>query len=311
FEVLDLGVSSFQNCKIPSLRLDTQQKAPSAYGETCTGVIEKEFGAEGENPFRDLRIDDVSFLDDIDNRSQCINCKKSRKYFCYTCYVPVEALNGRIPQLKLPIKIDIIKHSREIDGKSTAAHAAVLAGNDVSVYTFPCVPDYKPSDKVVVVYPGKNAMTLAEYFSANRNKDDSGEPRAKRRNTGASDPIGEPPDSSNIASSEECVLRAVFIDSTWNQSRGMFKDPRLHSLPCVVLERRLSHFWRHQSGSPRWYLATIEAIHQFLFEFHNLTDSQPYSGQYDNLLFFFRYMYSKIHKLYDHDDLKAYKRPVE
>jgi hypothetical protein len=37
----------------------------------------------------------------------------------------------------------------------------------------------------------------------------------------------------------------------------------------------------------------------------------PYKGEYDNLLFFFCYMYSKIHKLYNHEDLRAYKRPLK
>jgi hypothetical protein len=37
----------------------------------------------------------------------------------------------------------------------------------------------------------------------------------------------------------------------------------------------------------------------------------PYKGEYDNLLFFFCYMYSKIHKLYKHEDLCAYKRPLK
>lgn len=37
----------------------------------------------------------------------------------------------------------------------------------------------------------------------------------------------------------------------------------------------------------------------------------PYKGEYDNLLFFFCYMYSKIHTLYNHEDLHAYKRPLK
>lgn len=40
-------------------------------------------------------------------------------------------------------------------------------------------------------------------------------------------------------------------------------------------------------------------------------DEYSYDGQYDNLLFFFRFMYSKIHTLYDHDQLKSYKRRLE
>lgn len=147
-------------------------------------------------------------------------------------------------------------------------------------------------------------------------------------------------------------------------------------LPSVVLKSRLSQFWRHQADSPRWYLATVEAIHQFLVELDAVqwkcnrrtgldinitnrlisesilsedvgkqgveeqsedkqvnepgaktigeehegdtssTDNQLlseycYTGQYDNLLFFFRFMYCMIHMLYDHDKLKSYKRRLE
>lgn len=38
---------------------------------------------------------------------------------------------------------------------------------------------------------------------------------------------------------------------------------------------------------------------------------KPYNGQYDNLLFFFTHMYKLIHTYYDHNDLKAYKRPIK
>lgn len=113
-------------------------------------------------------------------------------------------------------------------------------------------------------------------------------------------------------------------------------------LRCVILKSRISQFWRHQKKSPRWYLATIEAIHQFLVELHtcalgveeeyckynsaleseypewfhecSVTTSddlmQKYNGQYDNLLYFFKYMYEKIHSVYDHNKLQAYKRPL-
>lgn len=140
------------------------------------------------------------------------------------------------------------------------------------------------------------------------------------------------------------VKRAVFIDSTWNQSRSIYKDPRVRSLQCVVLQNRLSQFWRHHKGSPRWYLSTVEAVHQFLLEIHsyawgrnsqyqgldaleisepflsaNLRSPdegaearlQPYDGQYDNLLFLFTHMYGLIHTYYDHNELKAYKRPIK
>lgn len=45
------------------------------------------------------------------------------------------------------MKIDIIKHPNETDGKSTAIHAKILAPGDVTIYTYPCIPDYD-KDKV-------------------------------------------------------------------------------------------------------------------------------------------------------------------
>lgn len=82
-------------------------------------------------------------------------------------------------------------------------------------------------------------------------------------------------------------------------------------LPCIKLQIRLSQFWRHQKGSPRWFLATIEAIHQLLVEFTeiDIEENEP-PKNYDNMLFFFRFMYEKIHQLYEHDKLKSYRRPM-
>lgn len=44
---------------------------------------------------------------------------------------------------QLPVKIDIIKHPNETDGKSTAVHAKILAPGDVTIHTYPCIPDYE------------------------------------------------------------------------------------------------------------------------------------------------------------------------
>lgn len=47
---------------------------------------------------------------------------------------------------QLPVKIDIIKHPNETDGKSTAIHAKILAPSDVTIYTYPCIPDYEKDE---------------------------------------------------------------------------------------------------------------------------------------------------------------------
>lgn len=49
------------------------------------------------NPFDGFKIANTEILDNIKARSQCPRCGKSRMYFCYTCFIPVSQLNGRIP----------------------------------------------------------------------------------------------------------------------------------------------------------------------------------------------------------------------
>jgi len=51
--------------------------------------------------------------------------------------------------LQLPFKVDIIKDPRELDGKSTAVHAAILAPYDVTVYQFPDIPNYTNQTRVI------------------------------------------------------------------------------------------------------------------------------------------------------------------
>ncbi|XP_012235375.1 tRNA-uridine aminocarboxypropyltransferase 1 [Linepithema humile] len=268
-------------------------------------------------PFQKLKIKDVRILDTIKDRQICKLCYKSRKFFCYTCCLPVID-RSYFPRVKLPIKIDIIKHVHEIDGKSTAIHAAILAPEDVKIYTYPDFPEILNKEETVLIFPSNNATTVDALFTKGEKDDDSARPTAFP------------------------IKRAIFIDSTWHQTKAIYKDQRLRELRCVILKSRISQFWRHQKKSPRWYLATIEAIHQFLIELHtcalgtveeyaNLNNSvsnggqnsvtneeeteyeelnQKYNGQYDNLLYFFKYMYDKIHSMYDHNKLQAYKRPL-
>jgi len=279
-------------------------------------ILEEKQKIVDREPFRHMKIDDASCLDSIDKREICGKCYKSRKFFCYTCYSPVID-EKYIPRVKLPVKVDIIKHKQEIDGKSTAIHAAIIAPDDVRIYTYPDFPDFPDKETTILIFPGKTAMNIEDLFI-----------KKKKENN---EPVVE------TIKNKFPITRAVFIDSTWHQTKSIYKDERLRDLPCVVLRSRISQFWRHQKKSPRWYLATVEAIHQFLVELHtsafgvinNYAETedvvstkevksvvkeedlfQPYKGQYDNLLYFFKYMYQKIHEIYDHDKLWAYKRPL-
>lgn len=212
------------------------------------------------------------------------------------------------------------------------------------------IPDYTKEEGVVLIFPSNKSTNVHALFSDNVQPNNIELPKGlsmgtlMKRIAVECRTVAENGSADANVSYELPIKKAVFIDSTWNQSRSIYKDEKINSLRSVVLQNRLSQFWRHQKDSPRWYLATIEAIHQFLIELHinawgidetytgfenlglnmssfcdkyksNTTDgasrdvATPYHGQYDNLLFFFTYMYKLIHSCYDHNKLKAYKRP--
>ena len=307
-------------------------------------------------PFKNMHLEDYSILDTIEGRFDCPRCQRSRKLFCYSCYIPVGNLGTIIPKVKIPVKIDIIKHKKEIDGKSTAVHAAILAPGQVNIYTYPDMPDYSQEENVVLIFPSATSVTVAELFKRNvrlSKENNFGFPKGHNIGTLLKRRVEEIVGEDLIQQTELAeqytydnlpIKKAVFIDSTWNQSRGIYKDERIKSLKPIILQNRCSQFWRHQKGSPRWYLSTIEAIHQFLLEVHvnawglnshykglenlelddgfykttpiienprdNYDSEAPYNGQYDNLMYFFANMYDLIHKYYDHNELISYRRPI-
>lgn len=68
----------------------------------------------------------------------------------------------------------------------------------------------------------------------------------------------------------------------------------LAELLQVELKTRKTCFWRHQKGKPDTFLSTIEAIYYFLVDYHSDMLNETYKGQYDNLLFFYSFMYRLI-----------------
>jgi len=225
--------------------------------------------------FKGMKIEDASFLDDIDGRTKCPNCCKSRKFFCYTCYIPMPPLENRIPQIKLPLEVAIVKHPQEIDGKSTATHGPILAPESVEVYSYPNLPD---TQKSILVFPSKDAEDLCDFFERTKSENDGIFP----------------------------FERVIFIDSTWNQTYRICNDPKLSGLPRVKLNGIESLFWRYQRGNPVTHLATIEAIYHVIVLYHKALINPDYEGDYDNLLYFFKYFFNKIRNIYDPKKLKSY-----
>lgn len=234
-------------------------------------------------------------------RSRCLQCGGSRMFYCYTCYVPVENVPAeQIPLVKLPLKIDIIKHPNETDGKSTAVHAKLLAPTCVNIYTYPCIPEYEGRDhEVVLVFPGPQSISIKDISfhlqkrieNKGRGKNgDPDKPSFKRKRTEEDKDCG--------LKERECkgttLKTVIFIDSTWNQTNKIASDERLQGLLQVELKTRKTCFWRHQKGKPDTFLSTIEAIYYFLVDHHTELLREKYGGQYDNLLFFYSFMHRLV-----------------
>ena len=92
-------------------------------------------------------------------KMHCPTCNRNVRYYCAKCLKPVNCPDGSVPQLKLPIKIDVIKHEQERDGKSTALHAKILAPDDVEVYGWKDMPEYKNVDRLLLLFPSPVSFT--------------------------------------------------------------------------------------------------------------------------------------------------------
>ncbi|XP_038276260.1 tRNA-uridine aminocarboxypropyltransferase 1 isoform X2 [Dermochelys coriacea] len=262
-----------------------------------------------DNPLQNLQLASWEVLEKAQKsgRSKCPRCGSSRMFYCYSCYVPVETVPSKeIPIVKLPLKIDIIKHPNETDGKSTAVHAKLLAPEDVTIYTYPCIPEYEEKrHEIALIFPGPNSTSVKDIIphlqknvqknvSCGNDDDSSAEPFLKKAKIETKEDRNLSEYKSNSRSEDTVLKKVIFIDSTWNQTNKIITDERLQGLLQIELKTRKTCFWRHQKGKPDTYLSTIEAIYYFLVDYHQEVLKESSKGQYDNLLFFFSFMYTLI-----------------
>ncbi|RKP37609.1 DTW domain-containing protein, partial [Dimargaris cristalligena] len=212
-------------------------------------------------------------------RLACSNCKKMVRFFCYHCQCLVnEGDRARIPQVKLPVKLDILKHHHEKDGKSTAVHAKILAPEDTTIYSYPNNPiTIDDPSRCLLLFPGPDAHTLEQI-----------------------DP--------------QSFDRVIVIDGTWKQARAMARtSPELNTLRKVTIRPRTTCFWRFQQDDDA-HMATIEAIYFLYREYYEayLSSASPNltatAMDYDNLLFYFKYFYRMIQNIYRANRKKTYCR---
>jgi DTW domain-containing protein YfiP len=182
-----------------------------------------------------------------------------------------------VPKVKLPLDLLVVKHGKELEGKSTAVHVKLLCPEQATLTIYdPKLPETieelskLDSDEAVVLFPDETSKSIAET-------DWSG------------------------------VKRLIVIDGTWRQAKAMIQAPGLRHLVRRVRlnENNRTLFWRYQEIGPHC-LSTIEAIHRFYQEFQ--ADRGKVEGSLDNLLFFFSFFYNLIQDDYANNPDRRYTR---
>ena len=201
---------------------------------------------------------------------QCQSSNNNNKIYCYKCLVPVgKPEENALPRVDLPIKLDILRHPKELRTKSTALHAGILCPKEmVRIEELPNESKLSEIDpeKTLLLFPTADSTTLEEI-----------------------------PDLNTIE-------RVVVVDSTWQQANSV-----LRSDLCQRLTRRVklaktheTSFWRHQRKGDD-HLATIEAIYYFFRERYEVMNKGDYDGRYDNMLYIFVGMLRVIEEAKKHE----------
>ncbi|CAG8716444.1 13954_t:CDS:2, partial [Racocetra fulgida] len=181
---------------------------------------------------------------------------------------------------KLPSPLDSLKISstevlekiteRTPYGKSTVAHAKIIAPDDVEIISYSQMSKIENPGRTLLLFPGPNSKTLQEI------------PRSS-------------------------FDKLLVVDGTWRQASNMARtNPELKNIRKVTINPQKTLFWRYQNKD-EYHLATIEALYYFLKEYNEVyeipeetihSDVSGYDGRYDNLLWYFKYFYEFIQTTY-------------
>ncbi|KAJ1342013.1 hypothetical protein BSLG_003418 [Batrachochytrium salamandrivorans] len=228
------------------------------------------------SPFDSLCVSDCAALSAAD-RSVCPGCKRSSKNFCPKCNLPLDHIP---PKVLLPIPLDM---------QTTSTHAKLVSQSQVEIYVddLSTASDsaiiksrYPDPSRVLLLFPSATAVPLSQIE----------------------------------ISSFDCL---VVIDGTWKQAKSMTKRLSNVGFRHVKIESHETLFWRYQQFD-RTFLATIEAIYWFYREYFDAyikagptseSDSSvpiEYSGEYDNLLFYFKNNWELIQHFYKTNPQKSF-----
>ncbi|KAI1315923.1 DTW domain-containing protein 1 [Mortierella claussenii] len=232
------------------------------------------------SPFSQFNISSTDVLDTI-QKQHCPTCNKNVRYFCNKCLHLVNCPEDSVPQLKLPIKIDVIKHEQEREGKSTALHAKILAPQDVEVYGWKDMPKYEDVDRLLLLFPSP-VITIAPHetlFWRHQRKPDD-----------------------HLATIEaiyyflreyhETYLSAAPepISSTATESLPSPSEQSISAGATTNISPQ-----GHVAGADTDTLSKVITPHKEWIDSHQLG---PYTNQFDDMLWFYKYFYELIQRTY-------------
>ncbi len=196
-------------------------------------------------------------------RKLCPKCQKKRLYYCYDC-LAICSPETHPPPLKLPLPVHVILHPGEHRSKSTSLAASTISP-DIHIHEWPGFPEGIDLSSTALLYPSPTAKCLDELA---------------------------PEDFAKIKT-------VLFVDSTWQQSKAISRDPRLHQAIHIRIKQQISLFWRFQNNDPT-YLATVEAIYFFLKEYVQAKNAptHSYNGEVDDLLHYYVNQYITVQSNY-------------
>ncbi|KAJ9451272.1 DTW domain-containing protein [Diplonema papillatum] len=199
----------------------------------------------------------------VKQRAECPQCKKNKQYYCYDCLLPTVAA-ARPRAVPLPVNVHVLLHPSERRGKATSVTGAIVSP-DIHLHVYPSLPEGLDPGKTLLVYPSPTAKLLPQLA-----------------------------DEGLLSG----VENLVFVDSTWQQSKQICRDPKVTSIGRhVQLADYRTLFWRYQNTGDERYLATIEAIYYLLKDLR-IAQGHTYNGEFDDILYFYVHQYAVIQQTY-------------
>lgn len=217
-----------------------------------------------------------------DQRRECPTCRKKRLHYCYDCLTVVHPESHPEP-VALPLNVYVLLHQGELRSKSTSLAASTISP-DIHIVQYPDVPSTLSPESTLLLYPSEKSVELHEIKNLEQYKN------------------------------------VVFVESTWQKSRGVAHDERVSQFKHVRIPAKTTLFWRFQNNDPS-HLATVEAIYYFLRAFiveknralSAVNGSAPieeekdairryYHGEVDDILLYYIHQYICVQQRYSEGD---------